>query len=206
MTEQSENVRQWLYLALRAQVNHPEFVDVSEGLLAGGGSMFIARVSVTDMGLVLGKNGRLIRALRTLVYAQGQRDKTRYELGVAGIEEKPKTGKRTIYAIEKSFAYERAMGSIEFWCEKRSVPGWIDIDAAETDLYEELTYLEWRRLLVHHDEHPNLIKFCDEGEPVAASGSAEPKFGEKTGDLTQDGDLTWTALEKLPVAGAGEQG
>jgi hypothetical protein len=72
-------------------------------------------------------------------------------------------------ALESEFAYERAVGMIESSCltvEEEDLNAWYDLDTGEVCLEDEVTYLDSRRLLLHHSEHPNWVKICDEGEPL----------------------------------------
>jgi predicted RNA-binding protein YlqC (UPF0109 family) len=59
------------YLA-RALVDEPDAVDVTE--VAGERSMILQlRVAPDDMGKVIGKRGRTVKAIRSLVRAAGSR-------------------------------------------------------------------------------------------------------------------------------------
>lgn len=62
-----EYVAPWL-------VDHPDEVEIAE--VTGEGDTLILEVSVhpEDMGKIIGRQGRIIRALRTLARAAGQRD------------------------------------------------------------------------------------------------------------------------------------
>lgn len=73
--------------------------------------------------------------------------------------------------IEMTLAYERAAMAIENECvrelrEDRLDTGWYDLESADSELDDEVAYLESRRLLERHPEHPEWVTICDEGEPL----------------------------------------
>jgi predicted RNA-binding protein YlqC (UPF0109 family) len=70
------------YLA-RQLVDEPEVVrvDTEEGTDA---VLFRLHVAPADRGKVIGRGGRLVRSLRTVVRAGGARDDRRYVLELAG--------------------------------------------------------------------------------------------------------------------------
>lgn len=72
---------------------------------------------------------------------------------------------------EMTFAYERAVGVIESSCVTEETEGpesYYDLDSVDTgtDLEDEVEYLDSRKLLIHHPDHPRWVMICDEGEPV----------------------------------------
>lgn len=72
---------------------------------------------------------------------------------------------------EMTFAYERAAGVIESECALaqpagEDEEGWYDLDTSDDDLTDEVSYLDSRRLLQHHPEHPHWVILLDEGEPL----------------------------------------
>ena len=66
---------------LRLLVDRPDDVVVKE-LRDGDSIVLEAAVAPADVGKVLGRSGRTVRALRALVRARGERDGSRYELEV----------------------------------------------------------------------------------------------------------------------------
>lgn len=66
---------------LRLLVDRPDEVEVSE-VRAGDSTVLEAAVDPSDVGKVLGRSGRTVRALRVLLRARGERDGSRYELDV----------------------------------------------------------------------------------------------------------------------------
>jgi predicted RNA-binding protein YlqC (UPF0109 family) len=68
------------YLAQRL-VDHPEAVRVDEGEEDG---VIVLRLHVAeeDRGKIIGRQGRIVRALRTLVRAGGVREGKRYRLDI----------------------------------------------------------------------------------------------------------------------------
>ncbi len=68
------------YIA-KSLVDDPSQVQVSE--VAGSGSIIIElRVSPEDMGRVIGKNGRVVNAIRTLLRASATRQGKRVTLEI----------------------------------------------------------------------------------------------------------------------------
>ncbi len=70
-----------------------------------------------------------------------------------------------------TLTYERASGAIQSDCNVVAPAGgleegWYDLDTAEADLSIEIDYLDARRLLERHPDHPNWIILRDEGDPL----------------------------------------
>ena len=63
-------------------VDRVDAVDVVESTEADR-TVFTIKVASSDLGLVIGKQGRTIRALRSLVASRGERCNERFELDVA---------------------------------------------------------------------------------------------------------------------------
>lgn len=77
--------------------------------------------------------------------------------------------------IEMGLAYERAGGAIESSCtvQEHHEPlenGWYDLSSADESLDDEVAYLDSRRLLQRHPEHPDWVTILDEGEPLPEEG------------------------------------
>ena len=70
-----------LTAVLRSMVDRPEDVVVRE---ARDGEIVVleAKVAPADIGKVLGRSGRTVKALRALLRERGRRDGVRYELDV----------------------------------------------------------------------------------------------------------------------------
>ncbi|MDQ3618523.1 MAG: KH domain-containing protein [Actinomycetota bacterium] len=56
-------------------VDHPEEIEISEVEGERGGIVLELSVHEDDVGKIIGKRGRIVRSLRTLAKATGQRDK-----------------------------------------------------------------------------------------------------------------------------------
>ena len=66
-------VKALLELIVKALVDHPQDVTINQ--VEGAESLIIeVRVNPDDMGKVIGKQGRIIRAIRTLVKATAARE------------------------------------------------------------------------------------------------------------------------------------
>jgi len=74
-------MRETVELIVKALVDDAEAVDVRE--TEGGGTTRIeVRVAPGDMGKVIGRQGRTVRALRSLVHAAGEKKRRRIVLDV----------------------------------------------------------------------------------------------------------------------------
>jgi predicted RNA-binding protein YlqC (UPF0109 family) len=73
------------YLA-RALVDEPERVTVAE-LEGVRGLVYEVRAAPADVGKLIGRGGRTVRALRRVVRSVGQREGRRVELEVLGEDE-----------------------------------------------------------------------------------------------------------------------
>src|SRR5438067_1378900 len=78
----SADVRQLVEEVVKMIVDHPEEVTVEEGKSERGGAALNLRVAQTDVGKVIGKQGRTIRSLRNLVSAAAMKQNKYYALEV----------------------------------------------------------------------------------------------------------------------------
>lgn len=74
-------MRDTIEMVVKALVDDPDAVDVRE-IDRNGTTRLEVRVAQPDMGKVIGKQGRTVRALRSLVYAAGMKQHRRYVLDV----------------------------------------------------------------------------------------------------------------------------
>ncbi len=74
-------MRDTIEMVVKALVDDPDAVDVRE-IERNGTTRIEVRVAQPDMGKVIGKQGRTVRALRSLVYAAGVKQHRRYVLDV----------------------------------------------------------------------------------------------------------------------------
>jgi predicted RNA-binding protein YlqC (UPF0109 family) len=74
-------MRETIEMVVKALVDDPAAVDVREVEREGATRLEI-RVAQPDMGKVIGKQGRTVRALRSLVYAAGLKHHRRFVLDV----------------------------------------------------------------------------------------------------------------------------
>jgi uncharacterized protein len=74
-------MRDTIEMVVKALVDDAEAVDVRE-VQRDGMTRIEVRVAQPDMGKVIGKQGRTVRALRSLVYAAGLKQQHRYVLDV----------------------------------------------------------------------------------------------------------------------------
>lgn len=66
---------------VRGLVEHSEAVELEEVNRAGE-VFFELRVAAQDLGKVIGRQGRTVRALRTLLEARGEAENVRYSLEI----------------------------------------------------------------------------------------------------------------------------
>jgi len=74
-------MRETIEMVVKALVDDAEAVDVRE-VEREGATRIEIRVAQTDMGKVIGKQGRTVRALRSLVYAAGVKHHRRFVVDV----------------------------------------------------------------------------------------------------------------------------
>jgi len=74
-------MRDTVEMIVKALVDDVEAVDVRE-IERDGTTRIEVRVAQADMGKVIGKQGRTIRALRSLVHAAGLKQRHRFVLDV----------------------------------------------------------------------------------------------------------------------------
>jgi predicted RNA-binding protein YlqC (UPF0109 family) len=70
-------MREAVEMVVKALVDDVDAVDVRE-VDAPGGTLIEVRVAATDMGKVIGRQGRTIRALRSLAHAGSLKKKQRF--------------------------------------------------------------------------------------------------------------------------------
>ena len=74
-------MRDTVEMIVKALVDEVDAVDVRE-IEREGATRIEVRVAQADMGKVIGKQGRTVRALRSLVYAAGLKKHRRFMLDV----------------------------------------------------------------------------------------------------------------------------
>jgi predicted RNA-binding protein YlqC (UPF0109 family) len=74
-------MRETVEMIVKALVDEADAVDVRE-IDREGTTRIEVRVAQSDMGKVIGKQGRTVRALRSLVYAAGLKKHRRFVLDV----------------------------------------------------------------------------------------------------------------------------
>ena len=78
----AEAVREELIEIASLLVDEPAEVSVEEVPFRGG-RMLTLHVAEDDLGIVIGRQGRTVRALRALLTLRGERDGEQYELEIA---------------------------------------------------------------------------------------------------------------------------
>jgi predicted RNA-binding protein YlqC (UPF0109 family) len=74
-------MRETVELIVKALVDDKDAVDIRE-VDRNGATLIEIRVAQEDMGKVIGKQGRTIRALRSLVFAVGYKTERRFGLDI----------------------------------------------------------------------------------------------------------------------------
>ena len=75
-------VRDGVELILKKLVREPEAVDVREVERDRSTTVIEVRVAQSDVGKVIGRQGRTVKALRSLLHAAGQKHNRRYVLDI----------------------------------------------------------------------------------------------------------------------------
>jgi len=75
-------MRDAVELIVRKLVREPESVDVREVERDRSTTVIEVRVAQSDVGKVIGRQGRTVKALRSLLHAAGQKQKRRYVLDI----------------------------------------------------------------------------------------------------------------------------
>jgi uncharacterized protein len=75
-------VRDGVELILKKLVREPEAVDVREVERDRSTTVIEVRVAQADVGKVIGRQGRTVKALRSLLHAAGQKQNRRYVLDI----------------------------------------------------------------------------------------------------------------------------
>ena len=81
MNESAADVSDALVSLVRGLVDHPAEVRV-RGHVRRGGQVFVLRVAPSDVGQVIGRQGRTARALRALLDARSIEDGQSYDLEI----------------------------------------------------------------------------------------------------------------------------
>lgn len=75
-----------LLTIIRAIVDDPDVVSVDEQLAQDGGTMYLLHVASEDMGKVIGKAGKTIRAIRTLMSVRAAKEHTRVYVELSEVQ------------------------------------------------------------------------------------------------------------------------
>ena len=78
---ESGNLKSFVEYCARNLVDHPDLVHVDERV-TGQTAVYTLRVGPTDLGKVIGKQGRTARCIRTLLGAAGMKLKKRFVLEI----------------------------------------------------------------------------------------------------------------------------
>ena len=79
--EVKEVMKELVEVVAKALVNHPEEVVVTEKV-DGKNIVVELHVAASDMGKVIGKQGRIAKAIRTVVKAASSKDNTRVDVEI----------------------------------------------------------------------------------------------------------------------------
>ena len=74
-------MREAIEMIVRALVDNPDAVDIRE-VDRSGTTLIEVRVAQEDVGKIIGKQGRTIRALRSLARVVGSKNNRRYSLEI----------------------------------------------------------------------------------------------------------------------------
>ena len=68
-------------------VNNPKDIEIQEVQMDGGGVNLSLKVNPDDMGLIIGKNGSTIRAIRNILKVKAIKDDVRFNLELVETED-----------------------------------------------------------------------------------------------------------------------
>ncbi|MCM1570068.1 MAG: KH domain-containing protein [Roseburia sp.] len=74
-------MKELVEVVAKALVDHPEEVSVTEKT-EGGNIVVELHVAASDMGKVIGKQGRIAKAIRTVVKAASSKENTRVDVEI----------------------------------------------------------------------------------------------------------------------------
>ena len=74
-------MREAIEMIVRSLVDNPDAVDIRE-IDQRGNTLIEVRVAQEDVGKIIGKQGRTIRALRSIARVVGSKDNRRYSLEI----------------------------------------------------------------------------------------------------------------------------
>lgn len=80
MTEQSTDIASLVRLVVEPLVDHPDDLEIMSSVDEQDSLMIEIRVHEDDAGKVIGRQGRVIKAVRTLARAAGSRSGVRVEV------------------------------------------------------------------------------------------------------------------------------
>jgi uncharacterized protein len=75
-------MRDTVEMIVKRLVDDVESVDVREIDKGGSTAIIEVRVAESDMGKLIGRQGRTVRALRSLLFAASQKQKRRFQLEI----------------------------------------------------------------------------------------------------------------------------
>lgn len=75
-------MKELIELIAKSLVEHPEAVSVSEEIDADGATLIKLAAATSDMGRIIGKQGRTAKAMRTLLNAKATRENRRASLQI----------------------------------------------------------------------------------------------------------------------------
>lgn len=75
-----------LLTIIRAIVDKPDAVSIDEQLAQDGGTLYLLHVAPEDMGKIIGKAGKTIRAIRTLMSVRAAKEQTRVYVELSEVQ------------------------------------------------------------------------------------------------------------------------
>lgn len=76
-----KRTQEWLYVIVCGLVDVEDQIFIS-AYVTDLGVMFQVKVAPADIGKMIGKQGRMARALRSILNTRGRKDRTRYTLDI----------------------------------------------------------------------------------------------------------------------------
>lgn len=85
--KQKDFMKEFVEYLIKNLVDYPDEIEVTE-MMATSTMVIEMRVAKSDMGKIIGKKGKTIEAIRTLVYTMGAKNRMRIELVILEDDEK----------------------------------------------------------------------------------------------------------------------
>lgn len=84
-------MKEFLIFIIESLIDHPDEMRIEEQQPADGGILYILHLAQQDMGKIIGKSGKTIRSIRTLLMTRAAKENTRVYLELDQTDAPPPT-------------------------------------------------------------------------------------------------------------------